>query len=95
MKRPQGSTRRSVNDTCTRIAIEHVEIQVITTDFLGKSDEQEPPKDQAHTDVHASIPNLSQLERWSWPLGSTATVPEIPIDARTRYERVFQVVCGL
>jgi hypothetical protein len=95
MKRPQGSTRRPVNDTCTRVAIERVEVQVITTDFLREGDEQEPPKDQVRTDVHARIPNLSQLECWSFPLGSTAIVPEVPINARTRYERIFQVVCGL
>ena len=90
MKRPECATRRSVNDTCTRVAIEHIEVQVITTDFLAESDEQEPPKYQADRDFHTRIPNLSQFDGLSFPLCITTTVTtKVPIDTKTGDERVF------
>lgn len=95
MERLEGSVRRSVNNNGTRVAIECIEAQVITPDFLAKSDEQEPPKDQTYTEVHARVPNLSQLSDRRRSLRSIATVPKIPCDAKTGDECVFQVVDGL
>ena len=97
MKRPQGTTFRSVNDIRARLAIEYVKVQVMTMDFLAESDQKEPSKDQADTGAQIRIQHLfySQLENRFFLLGSPATQAKIPIDAKTRYERVFQVACRL
>ena len=97
MKRPQGTTFRSVNDIRARLAIEYVKVQVMTMDFLAESDQKEPSKDQADTGAQIRIQHLfySQLENRFFLLGSPATQAKISIDAKARYERVFQVACQL
>lgn len=87
--------RTTVNDARNRVATARVEIQVITTNFLTESEEQESPEDQAYTKLHGCIPNLFDLEPRSLRLRSTATMTKISLNTKARDERTFQVICGL
>lgn len=81
-----------MNDTPTGVVFEYIEVQIITPNFSPEleSNEQKSPKDQIQTKDRARMLNLSQLDRRSF-----TTEPEVPIEAKTRDERIFEIVCGL